>query len=75
MIPIQKHLSHMLAGQQTTLAHMSDALLNEVSAANLNERALVQLGRHVLQLISSDLKSGIHTQKAIYTAMQGGLHE
>ena len=69
MIHIQKHLSHMLAGEQTKLSHMTDPLLAEITALNLDATALQRLGRHVLTLISNDLKSGINTQKAIYTAM------
>ena len=66
---IQKHLDHMFAGNQTTLSHMTDELLAEISSVNLDRRALEQLGRHVLSLISDDLKSGIRAQKVLYTAM------
>lgn len=66
---IQKHLDHMFAGNQTTLANMTDELLAEISSANLDPNALERLGRHVLTLISDDLKSGIRAQKVLYTAM------
>lgn len=69
MIHIQKHLSHMLAGEQTKLSHMTDPLLAEIAALNLDAIALQRLGRHVLTLISDDLKSGIHAQKALQAAM------
>ena len=66
---IQKHLDHMLSGNQTTLANMTDELLAEISSVNLDQRALERLGRHILATVSADLKSGIHTQKAMNSAM------
>ena len=65
---IQKHLDHMFAGDKTTLSHMTDELLAEISSVNLDRRALERLGRHILTLISDDLKSGIRTQKAMHNA-------
>ena len=67
---IDDHLTHMFSGGQTTLAHATDALLNEITAVNLDRRALERLGRHVLATISADLKSGIHAQKAMHAAMR-----
>ena len=69
MTHIQKHLDHMFAGNQTQLVHMSDELLAEISTVNLDPKALERVGRHVLASISADLKSGIHAQKAMHTAM------
>ena len=69
---IQNHLNHMLDNEQTTLAHVSDELLAEISKVNLDRRALEKLGRHVLSLISDDLKSGLHARKAVQALMQGG---
>ena len=66
---IQKHLDHMFAGNQTKLCHMTDELLAEISSVNLDPKALERLGRHVLALINADLKSGLHAQKAVHTAM------
>lgn len=66
---IQKHLDHMFAGNQTKLCHMTDELLIEISSVNLDPKALERLGRHVLATVSADLKSGIHTQKAMRAAM------
>lgn len=71
MNQIEKHLIHMLSNEQTTVDHATDELVAELSAVNLDRRALERLGRQVLQLISDDLKSGLHTQKAL-RAMQGG---
>ena len=68
---IQKHLDHMFAGNQTKLCHMTDELLAEITAVNLDPKALERLGRHVLATVSADLKSGIHAQKAVRTAMGG----
>ena len=65
---IQKHLDHMLAGDKTTFANVTDELLAEISSVNLDRRALELLGRHILTLISDDLKSGIRTQKAMHNA-------
>lgn len=69
MTHIETHLAHMFAGNQTTLAHMTDELLAEISATNLDRRALASLGRYVLSNITADLKSGIHAQKAVRAAM------
>lgn len=69
---IQSHLNHMLSAEQTTLAHTTRELLSEIGALNLDRAALVRLGRHVLTLVSADLKSGLHTQKAVHAAMKGG---
>ena len=69
---IQKHLDHMFAGNQTTLAHMTDELLAEISTTNLDRQALERLGRHVLEVVSADLKSGIRAQKALHNAMKAG---
>ena len=66
---IKNHLNHMFGSNQTTLADATDELLAEITAVNLDRRALECLGRHILSAISADLKSGIHTQKAMYAAM------
>ena len=71
MINIQKHLRHMLRNDRTTMANLTDELLSEISAVNLDRRALEQLGRHVLATISADLKSGLYAQQALHAAMQG----
>ena len=71
MINIQKHLRHMLRNDRTTMANLTDELLSEISAVNLDKRALEALGRHLLAVISDDLKSGLHAQKALHAAMQG----
>lgn len=71
---IQKHLEHMFANEKTTLTHATENLLAEIARINLDSRALERLGRYILATISADLKSGIHTQKAM-AAMAGGHHE
>ena len=71
MTHIEKHLNHMLAGERTELVHVTDALLAEIAAVNRDRHALERLGRQVLTLVSDDLKSGLHTQKAM-RAMKGG---
>lgn len=67
---ITDHLRHMVAGNRTTVAEAKADLLLEMSSINLNETALVDLGRYVLTLVSSDLKAGIRAQKAISAAMR-----
>ena len=69
---IQKHLDHMFAGDKTTLANMTDELLAEISSVNLDPKALERLGRHILAIVSADLKSGIRAQKALHNAMKAG---
>lgn len=71
MTNIQNHLAHMLRNEQTGLIHLTDDLMAEIAAVNLDARALQCLGRHVLTLVSADLKSGLHAQKAMSTAMRG----
>ena len=71
MTHIEKHLARMLTNDRTTMANLTDELLSEISAVNLDKRALESLGRHVLSVISADLKSGLHAQKALHAAMQG----
>ena len=75
MTHIEKHLNHMLAGERTALVHVTDALVAEIAAVNRDSLALERLGREVLTLISDDLKSGLHTQKAMRAAMQGGRND
>ena len=71
MNQIQKHLTHMLAGEHTTLAHLTDELMADLRTVNHDRKTLELLGRHVLTLVSADLKSGVHAQKAMHTAMNG----
>ena len=66
---IETHLAHMLAGEKTTMAHAEQSLLAEISATQLDPRALARLGLHVLKCITADLKGGIHAQKAMSDAM------
>lgn len=72
---IENHLKHMLAGERTAPVHVTDALLAEISTVNHDRHALERLGREILTLISDDLKSGLHTHKAMQAAMQGGRHD
>ena len=73
MKQIQKHLTHMLNGERTTLAHLTDGLMADLRTVNHDRKTLELLGRHVLTLVSADLRSGLHAQKAMHTAMGGGL--
>jgi len=70
---IEAHLVHMLAGDQTNATNAINALLSEITQTSRDRAALERLGRHVLQLISDDLKAGIHAQKTMLNAM--GRHD
>lgn len=67
---IKQHLAHMLTGERTRVAHVTDSLIDELRAAHRDPAALREFGRDVLQLISDDLKAGLRTQKALHKAMK-----